>query len=57
MRQAVDSVTKRDSETYMDMVRRAAGDGLGRLVKLTDNTHNPRWGTQRRSRQCRTGGT
>lgn len=39
---AVDSVTKRDGETYMDMVRRAAADPLGRLVKLADNTHNSR---------------
>lgn len=37
---AVDSVTRRPNETYMDMVRRAAADPLGRLVKLADNAHN-----------------
>jgi (p)ppGpp synthase/HD superfamily hydrolase len=37
---AVDSVTKREGEAYMDMVRRAAADPIGRLVKLADNTHN-----------------
>jgi len=37
---AVDSVTRRDGETYMDMIRRAAQDSLGRLVKLADNADN-----------------
>jgi (p)ppGpp synthase/HD superfamily hydrolase len=39
---AVDSVTRRPSETYMDMIRRAAADPLGRLVKLADNADNSR---------------
>lgn len=37
---AVDSVTRRDDEDYYDMVRRAAADPLGRLVKLADNATN-----------------
>jgi (p)ppGpp synthase/HD superfamily hydrolase len=37
---AVDSVTKRDYETYMNMIHRAAADPLGRLVKLADNATN-----------------
>lgn len=37
---AVDSVSRREGETYMDMVRRAAADPLGRLVKLADNANN-----------------
>ncbi|MFJ1539219.1 HD domain-containing protein [Micromonospora chalcea] len=37
---AVDAVTRRDGETYMDMIRRAAADPLGRLVKLADNANN-----------------
>lgn len=37
---AVDSVTRREGEPYMDMIRRAAADPLGRLVKLADNAHN-----------------
>lgn len=37
---AVDSVTRRPNETYMDMIRRASADPLGRLVKLADNAHN-----------------
>ena len=37
---AVDSVTKRPGEKYLDAVRRAAADPIGRLVKLADNTHN-----------------
>lgn len=36
----VDSVSKRDDETYMDMVRRAAADEVGLPVKRADNTHN-----------------
>ena len=37
---AVESVTKRPGEPYPDLVRRAAADPLGRLVKLADNRHN-----------------
>jgi (p)ppGpp synthase/HD superfamily hydrolase len=37
---AVDAVTRRPGETYMDMIRRAAAHPLGRLVKLADNAHN-----------------
>jgi (p)ppGpp synthase/HD superfamily hydrolase len=37
---AVDAVTRRQGETYMDFVRRGATDELGRLVKLADNAHN-----------------
>lgn len=37
---AVDAVSRRDGETYMDMIRRAAAHPLGRLVKLADNAHN-----------------
>jgi (p)ppGpp synthase/HD superfamily hydrolase len=37
---AVESVTRRPGETYMTMIRRAAADPLGRLVKLADNRHN-----------------
>lgn len=37
---AVDSVTRRPGETYLDLIRRATADPLGRLVKLADNTTN-----------------
>lgn len=37
---AVDSVTRRLGEEYMDLIRRAAADPLGRLIKLADNAHN-----------------
>ncbi len=37
---AVDSVSRRDGETYMNMVRRAAADPIGRIVKKADNAHN-----------------
>jgi len=37
---AVDSVTRRPGEDYMDLIRRAAANPLGRLVKLEDNRHN-----------------
>lgn len=37
---AVESVTRRRGEPYEDLVRRAAADPLGRLVKLADNAHN-----------------
>jgi (p)ppGpp synthase/HD superfamily hydrolase len=38
--QAVDAVTRREGETYMEFVTRAAKDPLGRQVKLADNAHN-----------------
>ncbi len=37
---AVVSVTRRDDETYPELITRAAGHPLGRLVKLADNYHN-----------------
>ncbi|MFE7871645.1 HD domain-containing protein [Micromonospora humida] len=37
---AVDAVTRRPGEMYMDMIRRAATHPLGRLVKLADNASN-----------------
>lgn len=37
---AVDAVTRRPGETYLNAVRRCAADPIGRLVKLADNTHN-----------------
>lgn len=37
---AVDSVTRREGETYAELIERAAADPLGRLVKLADNTVN-----------------
>jgi (p)ppGpp synthase/HD superfamily hydrolase len=44
---AVDSVTRREGpdypdgkEPYMDLIRRAAGDPIGRLVKIADNDTN-----------------
>jgi len=37
---AVDAVTRRPGEDYLDLVRRAAADPIGRLVKLADNRHN-----------------
>lgn len=37
---AVDTVTRRDGEAYMDLIARAAADPLGRLVKLADNASN-----------------
>jgi (p)ppGpp synthase/HD superfamily hydrolase len=39
---AIDSVTRRAGEPYMEMIRRAAADGLGRVVKLADNADNTR---------------
>lgn len=39
--QAVDAVTRRPEETdYLDVIRRAAADPLGSLVKLADNLDN-----------------
>ena len=37
---ALDSVTKRDGETYENFVRRAADDPIGRAVKLADLQDN-----------------
>lgn len=37
---AVDAVTRREGETYAELIARAAADPLGRLVKLADNAHN-----------------
>lgn len=37
---AVDGVTRRYGEVYMDFVRRAAVHPDSRLIKLADNTHN-----------------
>lgn len=36
----IESVTKRDGEAYDDFVRRAAGNALGREVKLADMADN-----------------
>jgi (p)ppGpp synthase/HD superfamily hydrolase len=36
----IESVTKRDGEAYGDFVRRAAGNALGREVKLADLADN-----------------
>lgn len=36
----VDSVTKRDGETYEDAIERASAHPIGRLVKLSDNLDN-----------------
>lgn len=37
---AVESVTKRQGESYEGLIERAAADPLGRLVKLADNSRN-----------------
>jgi (p)ppGpp synthase/HD superfamily hydrolase len=37
---AVESVSKREGESYEELIARAAADPLGRLVKLADNAHN-----------------
>ncbi|TDC84334.1 HD domain-containing protein [Micromonospora sp. KC606] len=37
---AVDAVTRRQGETYSDLIRRAAAHPLGRLIKLADNETN-----------------
>ncbi|MBE7323120.1 phosphohydrolase [Nocardioides sp. Y6] len=37
---AVAAVSKREGEPYEQLIRRAALDPLGRLVKLADNAHN-----------------
>jgi (p)ppGpp synthase/HD superfamily hydrolase len=38
--EAVRAVTRRDDETYPELIDRAAAHPLGRLVKLADNWHN-----------------
>jgi (p)ppGpp synthase/HD superfamily hydrolase len=38
--EAVRSVTRLEGESYPDLIKRAAADPLGRLVKLADNWHN-----------------
>jgi len=37
---AVDSVSRRDGEPYMDLIERATADPVGRWVKLADNLDN-----------------
>ncbi len=37
---AIDSVSRRPDEEYLDLIRRAAADLIGRVVKLADNAHN-----------------
>lgn len=37
---AVDSVSRREDETYMELIHRAAANPLGRLIKLADNANN-----------------
>lgn len=37
---AVNSVTRRDDENYLDLINRAAADPLGCVVKMADNRHN-----------------
>lgn len=38
--EAVDSVTRRQDEDYESLVRRAAANPIGRVVKLADNLNN-----------------
>lgn len=38
--QAVQSVTRREDETYTELIERASADPVGRLVKLVDNAWN-----------------
>lgn len=38
--EAVDAVTRRSGETYMQFVHRAAEHPLGRIIKLADNASN-----------------
>ena len=40
VRDAVDSVTRRAGEVYMDFIRRAKLNPIGREVKLADNDEN-----------------
>lgn len=37
---AIDSVTRRPGEEYMDLIRRARANPDGRKIKLADNMHN-----------------
>lgn len=37
---AIDSVTRRENETYDDLITRSCADPIGVLVKLADNAHN-----------------
>ncbi|MET0417265.1 MAG: HD domain-containing protein [Actinoplanes sp.] len=37
---AVDAVTRREGESYMDLICRAAADPIGKWVKLADNETN-----------------
>jgi len=38
--EAIDAVTRRDGETYMAFIERAAKNGIGRLVKIADLKDN-----------------
>lgn len=38
--EAVEACTRREGETYMNLIRRSAAHPLGRLVKLADNLDN-----------------
>ncbi|MCR5794124.1 MAG: GTP pyrophosphokinase, partial [Solobacterium sp.] len=38
--EAVDSVTRRKGESYMEFVKRAAQNPIGRAVKIADLKHN-----------------
>ena len=40
VREAVDSLTKRDGETYLEAILRAKKDDIGVVVKQADNEHN-----------------
>ena len=46
---AIESVTRRDTETYRDLIVRSQAHPLGRLIKLADNATNlaagRRWGS------------
>ncbi|MEV0200974.1 HD domain-containing protein [Nonomuraea sp. NPDC050691] len=37
---AIDSVTRREGETYVDLIRRACANPDSRKIKLADNLHN-----------------
>lgn len=37
---AIESVTRRNGESYFEMIERAAADPLGCVVKMADNRHN-----------------
>lgn len=40
VREAVDALTKRDGETYLDAILRAKKDAFAVVVKMADNEHN-----------------